>query len=162
MIELDTVGIGTSPATIFKMAALEEAGQRTLMIDKSSRVGGNWGTINLPIVGEVESGAHYIGPDPIFYKLLESILGIELFEVERAEYFLPRKIFFSHNSSYLSRWGSGVSPPLNKIPKNIAEFRSTFGPYLRCIQNQLKSFGKPSIKMKYFCGGTPGFVVALW
>ena len=157
----DTVIIGTSPASILEMAVLQKMGKKTLMIDSRPQVGGNWGTITLPTLGEVESGAHYIAPDQTLYDLLESVIGVQLAEVPNPRYFLPRRVFFSNSSPWLDRWGSGVAPEINKLPSSVKEFRSIVSPYLRYMESKIRSAGRPKVKMKYFSNGTSGLVESL-
>jgi len=154
----DVAIIGTSPACVLEMALLKKQGLKTIMIDQSTEIGGSWGTIDIPILGRVESGAHYLGPDSVLYDLFEKVIGVKMEIVENPKYFFPRRVFGRTYSPWLNRWGSGVAPANEGLPTSIRTFRNLVSPYYRCLKETLNHLGAKKFPMKYFFNGTIGLV----
>ena len=154
MVAYDVAIIGTSPFCVLEMALLEKQGLKTIMIDQNTEVGGSWGTIEIPILGRVESGAHYLAPNPLIYDLFEKVIGVNLDIVENPKYFLPRRVFGKTYTSWLNRWGASVSPINQGLPTSMQAFRRMVSPYYRSIQEVLTNLGTNKVPMKYFSNGT--------
>jgi len=154
MVVYDVAIIGTSPACVLEMALLKKQGLKTIMIDQSTEVGGSWGTIDISILGRVESGAHYLGTNSTLYGLFEKVIGVKMEIVENPKYFLPRRVFGKTYTPWLNRWGGGVSPANQGLPTSVRAFRNLVSPYYRCLQQTFKQLGTDKYPLKYFSNGT--------
>lgn len=161
MSQCDVAVIGTSPACIFEMASLQRSGLKTLMIDRRSQIGGAWGTIELPIVGIVESGAHYLPAHPGVYEFYEDMLGIKMDLLDPApKYLLPRRVLGRTQADWRTRWGGGVSPWDACFPRTWRSWRNAISPYYRMMCEALNAHRRLA-PMRYFRMGTIGLVERL-
>jgi hypothetical protein len=156
--QFDVAIIGTSPACIFEMASRKALGEKTLIIDRNRDIGGSWGTMDHPILGIVESGAHYLPPINGVYELFRDFLGISLDPVYAPKYFMPRYVFGRNHTSWLNRWGGGVSNFDPDFPKTVRSWRNRVSPYYRMILEAIGRTGPKRVPMKYFHMGTIGLV----
>ena len=119
MVERDThydsVVIGASPTGLFEAAALAETGAKVLVVDQSDRLGGAWTTLDLPGVGTVECGSHYLIDLPNVYSFLEEVLDIRLVLLDPPpQYILPRRVASRLCVDFTQRWGGKISPRVHR------------------------------------------------
>lgn len=161
MSRCDVAVIGTSPACVFEMASLESRGLKTLMIDRQTRIGGAWGTIDLPVVGTVESGAHYLPAHPGVYEFYENVLGLPMDLLDPPpKYLLPRRVLGKTHAPWRTRWGSGVSAWDARFPRTWRSWRNALSPYYR-MTREILSPHRQLPPMRYFRMGTIGLVERL-
>jgi hypothetical protein len=154
----DDIIIGTSPACIFEMASRQSLGRRTLMIDREHQIGGAWSTIDHPILGQVETGAHFLTADDRIYDFFEKTVGVPLELLHQPKYFFPRKVFGRNYTSWLNRWGSGVSEVSPDFPRSIRSWRSLVSPYYRMLMYLAAPKESRRKPVKYFRMGTLGLL----
>ena len=158
----DSVIVGASPTSLFEAMALEREGKRVLVIEGRDRLGGAWTTLDLPGIGTVECGTHYLIDLPGVYAFISQIPGIKLLPLEPAPlYVLPRPVLGRRTGSFRSRWAGKVSPRLQDGRLTVRSLRNLISPYYRYARDALGIDGKARDPLHYIDGGTPALVKAL-
>tara|TARA_R110000868_G_scaffold7354_4_gene40015 strand:- start:29060 stop:30256 length:1197 start_codon:yes stop_codon:yes gene_type:complete len=158
----DSVVIGASPTGLFEAAALAETGAKVLVVDQSDRLGGAWTTLDLPGVGTVECGSHYLIDLPNVYSFLEEVLDIRLVLLDPPpQYILPRRVASRLCVDFTQRWGGKISPRVHRGEVSVRSFRNLASPYYRYVRHLLGMDGPPRRPLKYIVGGTSALVGAL-
>jgi len=158
----DAVIVGASPTSLFEAMALELEGKSVLVVEAADRLGGAWTTRELPGIGVVECGTHYLIDLPNVYSFMDQIPRIELLPVEpMPRYVLPRRVMGRRTGDFRSRWAGKVSPRLSPGAPKIRALRNLVSPYYRYARDALGLDGRRRSPLRYIDGGTPALVRAL-
>ncbi len=74
----DSVIIGTSPVSILEALYRSEQGEKILLVDQASSIGGAWRTVNCFGLDGVETSPHILLPNRIAYRILREKIGVKL------------------------------------------------------------------------------------
>lgn len=158
----DSIIVGASPTSLFEAMALEHAGKTVLIVDGQDRLGGAWTTRDLPRIGTVECGTHYLIDLPGVYEFMDGIPGINLRPVDPPpQYVLPRPVLGRRTVDFRSRWAGKISPRIPGNRLSVSAFRNLVSPYYRYARGMLGLDGRPRKPLQYIEGGTPALVEAL-
>tara|TARA_Y100001954_G_scaffold237864_1_gene303065 strand:+ start:3426 stop:4622 length:1197 start_codon:yes stop_codon:yes gene_type:complete len=158
----DSVIVGASPTSLFEAMTLEFDGKKVLVVEASDRLGGAWTTRDLPGVGAVECGTHYLFDLPKVYSFIGQIDGVELLPAEPIpRYVMPRRVMGRRTEDFRSRWAGKVSPRVYSGEITMRSIRNLVSPYYRYARATLGLEGRPKKSLQYICGGTPALVSAL-
>ena len=92
----DIVVIGSSPLGILEAIYHSNRGEKVLIIDNSSKIGGAWKSISFPGISNVENAIHYLLPSEIALSFFEKKLKLKMEKIEgkKTIYNLTKKIYF--------------------------------------------------------------------
>lgn len=108
--QFDAIVIGTSPLMILEALRLDGLGQRVVLLDRASVIGGAWHVTDLGGFTGVETGCHYFERHPEAYSVIETALRLKLEVMDPQPFQLWRRLKFDRGSSTPARLESFIYP----------------------------------------------------
>ena len=113
----DAVIVSTSPIALLEALAREGAGERVLVVDDNTRIGGAWDYGTIGGHRRVEMGAHILRHHPGCYAFLRSHLGLPL-AVEFGKFY--DTVGFDINAGRVAELESGTDSTLETSEEELA------------------------------------------
>lgn len=77
-VDFDVIFVGSSPIPLIEALYQSYTGDRVLVLEADTTIGGSWKSIDICGVPQVDMGCHQIGQDPKLKSFLENHLGCHL------------------------------------------------------------------------------------
>ncbi len=81
MKQYDRICVGTSMIQVLEAVYRSRLGERVLMIDRQSEMGGAWTSLRLFGLTDIENAIHYLLPDAKSFGFMKDVLGWDVIEV---------------------------------------------------------------------------------
>ncbi len=144
----DSAFIGSGVISILEAIHLAHQGQRVVMIDKGSQIGGVWTPIELFGLTNVENAVHYFLPNPPAFQFMQKALGWQV-EISPQKYRIYSRSWLGiRRLPYDSRLGRCLSLWEEYVKSPTGSLSSTF-------KDCWKSLIEKRAPSTYIRGGTP-------
>lgn len=81
MKQYDRICVGTSMIQVLEAVYRSRLGERVLMIDRQTEMGGAWTSLRLFGLTDVENAIHYLLPDEKAFRFMKDVLRWDLVDV---------------------------------------------------------------------------------